>query len=142
VADPTKSAEESEGESKRIEELATELAERLRDSPDRAELTDYAVNILRESAEEAAHQQQAEEMRQAAGKTGGRAAFNPIALAIPLFVIGAVLAATGILIGPGLGLIGLAVLTALYGVGAALFSGMRRAFRSKRSNPGRGAGKQ
>ena len=128
VADsPTKSDERSAqaaADEKRVEELTVELAARLRAMPNRAELTDFAVSILRESAEDADH---AEQARISVEKAGKGDAFNPIAFAIPLFVIGAVLCATGILIGPGLGIIGIALLMGLYGLGVAMFS--RRATR-------------
>jgi hypothetical protein len=52
--------------------------------------------------------------------------FNPIAFAIPLIVIGAVLCATGILAGVGLGIIGIAVLMVLWGLIVAFFSRFRR----------------
>ncbi len=52
--------------------------------------------------------------------------FNPIAFAIPLLVIGAVLCATGILAGVGLGIIGIAVLMVTWGLIVAFFSRFRR----------------
>lgn len=127
---PTKSGEESSGDEQRVEELAKELAERLRTMPNRSELTDYAISLLRESAEDA---QQAEQARQGVETAAKGDPFNPIAFAIPLFVIGAVLCATGILIGPGLGIIGIALLMGIYGLGLALFS--RRSEGKDRGRP-------
>ena len=118
MADPTK-GDESVGDEQHVEELTRELADKLRSMPNRTELTDFAVSLLRESAEDA---QQAEQARDSVAKAGAGDAFNPIAFAIPLFVIGAVLCATGILIGPGLGIIGISILMGLYGLGVAVFS--------------------
>ena len=52
--------------------------------------------------------------------------FNPIAFAIPLLIIGAVLCATGILAGVGLGVIGIAVLMVLWGLIVAFFGRFRQ----------------
>jgi hypothetical protein len=121
VADaPIKSAEETASDDQRVEQLARELADRLRAMPNRAELTDYAVSMLRESAEEA---DQSDLARDSTDRLRKGDPFNPIAFAIPLFVIGAVLCATGILIGPGVGIIGVAVLMAVFGLGLAMFRG-------------------
>ncbi len=106
-----------------VEELARQLAEQLRHAPNRQELTEYAISLLKESAEEADQVEQAE--RSVARASRGDP-FNPIAFGIPLFVIGAVLCATGILIGPGLGVMGIAVLMVLYGVVVSLFTRRRR----------------
>lgn len=114
---------DSRSNDERVEELAKELAERLRTMPNREELTDYAVSILRESNEEAGASEQARAM---AARAGRRDSFNPIAFAIPLLVVGAVLCATGILAGPGLGIIAVALLMAAWGLGAALFGRLRR----------------
>jgi hypothetical protein len=120
VADaPDRSGEEARGDDQRVEELARELADRLRGMPNRVELTDYAISLLRESAEDA---NQAEQARQSVERAGENDPFNPIAFAIPLLVIGAVLCATGILVGPGLAIIGVAVLMGLYGLALAMFS--------------------
>ncbi len=116
---PDRSGEEAAVDDQQVEELAKELAQRLRGMPNRTELTDYAISLLRESAEDA---DQAEQARESVKKAGGGDPFNPLAFAIPLFVIGAVLCATGILIGPGLGIIGIAVLMGLYGLALAMFS--------------------
>ena len=117
---PIKSAEETSSDDQRVEQLARELADRLRAMPNRAELTDYAVSMLRESAEEA---DQSDLARDSTDRLRKGDPFNPIAFAIPLFVIGAVLCATGILIGPGIGIIGVAVLMAVFGLGLAMFRG-------------------
>lgn len=109
---------DSERDDERVEQLARELAEHLRSMPNRQELTDYAVSLLRESAEEA---DQSDLARTSTEKARSDP-FNPIAFGIPLFVIGAVLCATGILIGPGLGVIGVAMLMVFYGVVVSLFS--------------------
>ena len=118
MADSTKS-DRTEDDEHRIEELTRELADKLRAMPNRAELTDFAVSVLRESAEDA---RRAEQARLSVAKAGRGDAFNPIAFAIPLFVVGAALCATGILVGPGLGIIGISILMGVYGLGVAVFS--------------------
>jgi hypothetical protein len=119
VADPIKPDPDPDSNDERVEELARELADRLRAMPNRQELTDYAVSLLKESNEDAGQAEQARSSVDAASKNDP---FNPIAFAIPLFVIGAVLCATGILAGPGLGVIGIAVLMFLFGLGMSFFS--------------------
>ena len=110
---------DEEGSDREIEDLAKELAGKLRNLKNREELTDYAVSLLRESNEEA-------DQRDYQARTVARASkgdpFNPIAFGIPLLVIGVVLCATGILIGPGLGVIGIGVLMVLYGLVVSIFS--------------------
>jgi hypothetical protein len=123
VADSTKTSSESDANDQRVEELARELADRLRAMPNRNEMTDYAVSLLRESNEEAGQQEQ---IRASIDKAARNDPFNPIAFGIPLFVVGAVLAATGILAGPGLGIIAIAALMVLYGLGVSLLRGLRR----------------
>jgi hypothetical protein len=60
-------------------------------------------------------------------RAGKNDPFNPIAFAIPLFVIGAILCATGILAGVGLGIIGIALVMVLWGLVVSFFSrGPRR----------------
>ena len=49
----------SDADERQVEELARELARRLRGMNSRQELTDYAVAMLRESAEEANQEEQA-----------------------------------------------------------------------------------
>ncbi len=115
-----KNPEETSSDDQRVEQLARELADQLRAMPNRAELTDYAVSMLRESAEDA---QQSDLARDSTERLRKGDPFNPIAFAIPLFVIGAVLCATGILIGPGVGIIGVAVVMAVFGLGLAMFRG-------------------
>jgi len=105
-------------EAQRVEELARELADQLRGMSNRQELTDYAVSMLRDSAEEAHH---AEQARESVEKAASSEAFNPIAFGIPLLVVGAVLCATGILSGPGLGIIVIAVLMVAWGLAVAIF---------------------
>ena len=105
--------------------------------PNRAELTDYAVSMLRESAEDA---DQSDLARDSADRLRKGDAFNPIAFAIPLFVIGAVLCATGILIGPGIGIIGVAILMAVFGLGLAMFRGAMRGTGEGPTDRRRGAG--
>jgi vacuolar-type H+-ATPase catalytic subunit A/Vma1 len=119
VADSTKQDGESPLGDDAVEQLARELAERLREMPNRQELTDYAVSILKESNEDAGQIEQAEHSRSTAGK---RDPFNPIAFGIPLLVIGAVLCATGILAGPGLGVVAIALLMVFWGLVVSLFS--------------------
>ena len=106
-----------------IEEIARTLADRLRGMPNRQEMTDYAVSLLRESNEEA---DQAELARATKAKIARGDPFNPIAFGIPLFVIGAVLLATGILAGPGIGVMAIAVLMVLYGIVVSFFSRGRK----------------
>jgi hypothetical protein len=91
--------------------------------PGRQELTDYAVSILKESNDDAGQSEQAAAMVERAAKNDP---FNPIAFAIPLLVIGAVLCATGILAGPGLGVIGIALLMVLWGLIVAFFGRFHR----------------
>ena len=107
----------------RVEALAKELADRLRAMPNRQELTDYAVSILKESSEEAGQSEQAAAMVERAARNDP---FNPIAFAIPLLVVGAILCATGILAGVGLGVIGIALLMVLWGLIVAFFGRFRR----------------
>ena len=114
---------ESQTDDERVEELARELADRLRAMPNRQELTDYAVSLLKESNEDAGATEQAAAMVARAAKNDP---FNPIAFAIPLLVIGAVLCATGILAGVGLGVIGIALVMVLWGLTVAMFSRWRR----------------
>jgi hypothetical protein len=123
VAESNKPDSESQANDERVEELAKELADRLRAMPNRQELTDYAVSLLRESNEDASTAEQAAAMVERAARNDP---FNPIAFAIPLLVIGAVLCATGILAGVGLGVIGIAVLMVLWGLIVAFFGRFRR----------------
>jgi hypothetical protein len=118
-SDRDDSEDQAQANDRSIEEAARALAERLRAMPNRQEMTDYAVSLLRESNEEA---DQAELARDIKEKAGRGDPFNPIAFGIPLFVIGAVLLATGILAGPGIGVMGIAVLMVLYGIVVSLFS--------------------
>ena len=84
------------------------------------------MSLLRESNEEAGQHENQQRMVAKASKGDP---FNPIAFGIPLLVIGVVLCATGILIGPGLGVIGIGVLMVLYGLVVSVFS--RREKRSE-----------
>jgi hypothetical protein len=118
VADSNNSDPDSRTNDERVEELAKELADRLRAMPHRQELTDYAVSILKESNEDAGQSEQATAMAERAARNDP---FNPIAFAIPLLLIGAVLCATGILAGVGLGVIGIALLMVLWGLIVAFF---------------------
>jgi hypothetical protein len=129
VAEPNKPDPDpdSQADDERVEALARELADRLRAMPNRQELTDYAVSLLKESNEDAGATEQAAAMVARAAKNDP---FNPIAFAIPLLVIGAVLCATGILAGVGLGVIGIALLMVLWGLTVAVFSRWRH-------NPGK-----
>jgi hypothetical protein len=110
---------QAQANDRNVEEMARLLAERLRAMPNRQEMTDYAVSLLRESNEEA---DQADLARHSKDKARRGDPFNPIAFGIPLFVIGAVLLATGILAGPGVGVMGIAALMVLYGIVVSLFS--------------------
>jgi hypothetical protein len=123
VAESNKPDSDSRANDERVEELAKELADRLRAMPNRQELTDYAVSLLKESNEDAGTAEQAAAMVERAARNDP---FNPIAFAIPLFVVGAILSATGILAGVGLGVIGIAVLMVLWGLIVAFFSRFRR----------------
>jgi acyl transferase domain-containing protein len=53
VAESNKPDSDSQANDERVEELAKELADRLRAMPNRQELTDYAVSLLKESNEDA-----------------------------------------------------------------------------------------
>jgi len=123
VADSNNPDRDSQANDERVEALAKALADRLRAMPNRQELTDYAVSILKESNEDAGQSEQAAAMAERAAKNDP---FNPIAFAIPLLIIGAVLCATGILAGVGLGVIGIAVLMVLWGLIVAFFSRFRQ----------------
>ena len=112
-------APDEEGTDREVEDLAKELAGKLRNLKNRDELTDYAVSLLRESNEEA---DQKEFQKRTVTRASKGDPFNPIAFGIPLLVIGVVLCATGILIGPGLGVIGIGVLMVLYGLVVSMFS--------------------
>ena len=113
LADLDKTAQE-ERDQQKVEALTRQLAEQLRAMGNRQEMTDFAVSMLRESAEEAG---QAELARHTALRGAGkRDPFNPIAFGIPLLVIGAVLCGTGILIGPGLAIIAIAAAMVIYGL--------------------------
>jgi hypothetical protein len=113
------SAADAEAGDRDVEELAKELADKLRNLKNRDELTDYAVSLLKESNEEA---DQKEYQKRTVARASKGDPFNPIAFGIPLLVIGGVLSATGILIGPGLGVIGIGVMMVLYGLVVSLFS--------------------
>ncbi len=119
MSDSDRDETESQANDRSVEELARVLADRLRAMPNRQEMTDYAVSLLRESNEDA---DQAELAHESKAKAQRGDPFNPIAFGIPLFVIGAVLLATGILAGPGIGVMGIAVLMVLYGIVVSLFS--------------------
>jgi|SRR5271167_4505528 len=119
MTDSDKPTAGSEREAQRVEEMIRELADQLRGMDNRQELTDYAVSMLRDSAEEAGH---AEQARDSVAKAASNDAFNPIAFGIPLLVVGAVLCATGILAGPGLGIIAIAGLMVVWGLVVAVFS--------------------
>ncbi len=123
MADSNNPDRDSEINDERVEALAKALADRLRAMPNRQELTDYAVSILKESNENAGQSEQAAAMAERAAKNDP---FNPIAFAIPLLIIGAVLCATGILAAVGLGIIGIAVLMVLWGLIVAFFSRFRQ----------------
>lgn len=116
---PSATSRDEEGSDREIEDLAKELAGRLRNLKNREELTDYAVSLLRESNEEA---DQRDYQKRTVARASKGDPFNPIAFGIPLLVIGVVLCATGILIGPGLGVIGIGVLMVLYGLVVSVFS--------------------
>ncbi len=123
MADSNNPDRDSEINDERVEALAKALADRLRAMPNRQELTDYAVTILKESNEDAGQSEQAAAIAERAAKNDP---FNPIAFAIPLLIIGAVLCATGILAGVGLGVIGIAVLMVLWGLIVAFFGRFRQ----------------
>jgi len=118
-AEKSAAQRDDEATDREIEDLAKELADKLRSLKNRDELTDYAVSLLRESNEEAA---QKEYQQRTVARASKGDPFNPIAFGIPLLVIGVVLCATGILIGPGLGVIGIGVLMVLYGLVVSVFS--------------------
>lgn len=114
----------SDADERQVEELARELARRLRGMSSRQELTDYAVSMLRDSAEEANQEEQAHDsVRRAAAKGG---AVNTVAFGLPLAIIGLVLCATGILAGPGLIILGAALAMVIYGLVVAMVSRPRK----------------
>ncbi|MFZ1890551.1 MAG: hypothetical protein WAU33_21190 [Candidatus Binataceae bacterium] len=102
-----------------VEDLARELSERLRAMPNRQEMTDYAVSLLKDSNEEA---DQADLARDSRIKAGRGDPFNPIAFAIPLLVVGLVLMATGLLTGMGILVVAIAVVMFAYGLIVPFFS--------------------
>ena len=118
-SDDDRDETQAQANDRTVEEAARALAERLRAMSNRQEMTDYAVSLLRESNEEADQQDLSRESKAKAGRGDP---FNPIAFGIPLFVIGAVLMATGILAGPGMGVMGIAALMVLYGIVVSVFS--------------------
>jgi hypothetical protein len=118
----------SDADERQVEELARELARRLRGMDSRQELTDYAVAMLRESAEEAHQEEQARESVERAAQVGN---INTIAFGLPLGIIGLVLCATGILAGPGMIILGAAAVMVAYGVLAALFIRPRKRAAAK-----------
>ncbi|HVA77061.1 MAG TPA: hypothetical protein VNF27_04155 [Candidatus Binataceae bacterium] len=111
-----------------VEDLARELSERLRAMPNRQEMTDYAVSLLKESNEEA---DQADLARDSQVKAARGDPFNPIAFAIPLAVVGLVLMATGLLTGMGILVVAIAIVMFAYGLIVPLFS--RRSSSGKSS---------
>ena len=123
MADSNNPDPDSRTNDERVEALAKELADRLRAMPNRQELTEYAVSILKESNEDAGQSEQAAAMVERAASNDP---FNPIAFAIPLLVVGAILCATGILAGVGLGVIGIALLMVAWGLIVAFFGRFRR----------------
>jgi Flp pilus assembly protein TadB len=102
-----------------VEDLARELSERLREMPNRQEMTDYAVSLLKDSNEEA---DQADLARDSKVKASRGDPFNPIAFAIPLLVVGLVLMATGLLTGMGILVVAIAIVMFAYGLIVPLFS--------------------
>ncbi len=120
MVDSSKVDAAAESETQSAEELARELADRLRGLANRRELTEYAVSLLRESAEDAEH---AEQSREGVAKAAQGDAFNPIAFGIPLGVVGVVLCTTGILIGPGLIVLAMAGLMVMWGLAVPIFRG-------------------
>jgi len=116
---PTK----SDADEREVEDLARELARRLRGMKSRQELTDYAVSMLRDSAEEANQEDQARDSVARAAKVGP---LNTVAFGLPLGIIGLVLCATGILAGPGLIILGAAGLMIVYGMAVAVFTRPRK----------------
>ncbi len=107
-----------------VEDLARELSERLRAMPNRQEMTDYAVSLLKESNEEA---EQADLARDSQVKAARGDPFNPIAFAIPLLVVGLVLMATGLLTGMGVLVVAIAIAMFIYGLMVPMFSRRSRA---------------
>jgi len=126
MVDSSKVGADAESETQSAEELAKELADRLRGLANRRELTEYAVSLLRESAEDAEH---AEQSREGVAKAAQGDAFNPIAFGIPLLVVGVVLCATGILIGPGLIVLAMAGLMVVWGLVVPMLRGRGRVSR-------------
>jgi fatty acid desaturase len=118
LADSDKTAQDDERNQQKVEALTRQLADQLRSMGNRQEMTDFAVSMLRESAEEAGQVELAQETARRGAKK--RDPFNPIAFGIPLLVIGAVLCGTGILIGPGLAVIGIAAAMVVYGLVVAV----------------------
>jgi hypothetical protein len=108
---------DSEEQDRDVEELARALAERIRAMPNRHEMTDYAVSLLKESSEDTDQAELARDTKEMVRRSDP---FNPIAFGIPLFVIGAVLAMTGLLTGIGMLVIAIAIVMVLYGLVVSL----------------------
>jgi hypothetical protein len=116
--DTTKEKEREHLE-RRVESLASEIAELINTSEgeERNDLKDLALSIVREEVRSGAESAEGSE---AEDKAEGP--FNPIAMAIPVFLIGAVMV---VLFPPvGLLLLGLAGLLVFWGVSASMFARM------------------
>ena len=116
IADPSKD-EASRGLEKRVEGLASELAELINSSAsdDRDGLKDLALSIVRDEVKG-----RDEGFQPGAAKAGGSGSFNAIGMAMPLGMAGALM----IFLFPPVGLLlfGIAGLLVGVGVGASLLS--------------------
>ena len=129
----TKDREERENLERRVEALANEIAELINSGKgeERNDLKDLALSVVREEVRSGEDS--------AAGSLGREepgAAFNPIAIGIPLFLVGAVML---VLFPPvGLLLLGLAGLMVVWGLLVSLlFSRHSKAdLKTKRIEPG------
>lgn len=99
-----------------IERLTREISRLVGEAPagERDELRSYALGLLREEVVR-------EEVEESSSNDGGPASFNPLAMGIPVLLVGSFLL---FLFPPvGLLLLGVAVLLVIWGILATLFSG-------------------
>jgi hypothetical protein len=105
-----------------VEQLARELAERIRALPNRHAMIDYAVSLLNQAGRDVPR---AEPEREDVAQPRMNDPFDPFAFGIALFALGALLAITGLLTGFGLLMIGIAGAMVLYGLLVSVLSRSR-----------------
>lgn len=110
----------------RVEQLTRELADAINDAQasGRAEMRDYAIDLLRDSV--------GSEVAERTGPPSSAAArppLNPFALGIPILLIGALL--TVIFPPIGAAMLGVGTVTCLVGMAMAMFRSARERWRSR-----------